>query len=779
MRIRTSFLAGFTAVMLPGLLATGWLAWEDWGQWNRAFDARNAAEVVADVQRATTAVALEVGQMNVAAIAAHPDLAQLEPANRDTARLLAAANQSAAKAGFDAQRLADVKAAVDKIYGALPALVTKAPDQRDPAFVRDLLQRRSEIGMQMLSLAGNAAKRISLDAPSMAAPVTVASMVMTVRDLVGRRSLMMNNWLGSQSVPAKQVIEADRLTGGLDLAWATVRQTIAALNGGAVVEEELARQEKTFWERDEPRWRAMVEIARTHVDGTSGAVVAWPGDLTQYRSWSLPGQAGILVLRDVALSFALDRCTAAAAAARNHLLLALGLVGVALLVSLGSTILLLRRIVLPLQRLTVTVEQIAGGALGVEVPSQTQQDEIGALARSVQVFKDGLLRTRQMESEQAEANARRSQEDSQMRTAAEQAAATEAASLVVGSIGKALERLAAGDLTFRLDVALPDAYEQLRADLNVTVAELETVLRDVVSNTSAIQSGTAEIRDASNDLSRRTENQAASLEETAAALEEITATVHKTADGAKHARDIVSQTKQDAERSETVVQQAVAAMGGIEKSSREISDIIGVIDEIAFQTNLLALNAGVEAARAGDAGRGFAVVASEVRALAQRSAGAAKEIKTLIFTSAEQVGSGVKLVRETGQVLGRILAQVSEITTVVTDIAASAQEQAAGLSQVNTAVNQMDQVTQQNAAMVEETTAASTTLAERTQELSALTGRFKLSGGGRGGSAAAVVKLRPAPSAAPKLRAVSAPRPQATAAARKMEVAEDPGWEEF
>jgi methyl-accepting chemotaxis protein len=251
-------------------------------------------------------------------------------------------------------------------------------------------------------------------------------------------------------------------------------------------------------------------------------------------------------------------------------------------------------------------------------------------------------------------------------------------------------------------------------------------MRSIVTNTSGLRTGTEEITQASDDLSRRTEQQAASLEETAAALDEITATVRKTAEGAKQARDVVSQTRSDAEQSGEVVRHAVAAMSSIEQSSQQISQIIGVIDEIAFQTNLLALNAGVEAARAGDAGRGFAVVASEVRALAQRSAEAAKEIKTLISTSAKQVGAGVKLVGETGESLGRIVIQVAEITTVVTEIAASAQEQATGLHEVNTAINQMDQVTQQNAAMVEQSTAASHALAQETSELVRLTERFQI-----------------------------------------------------
>jgi methyl-accepting chemotaxis protein len=251
-------------------------------------------------------------------------------------------------------------------------------------------------------------------------------------------------------------------------------------------------------------------------------------------------------------------------------------------------------------------------------------------------------------------------------------------------------------------------------------------------------------------LSRRTEQQAASLEETAAALDKIAATVRRTAEVANEARDLVSTSKDDAERSGDVVRQTVGAMDGIETSSKQIASIIGVIDEIAFQTNLLALNAGVEAARAGDAGRGFAVVATEVRALAQRSADAAKEIKTLISASTQQVDVGVKLVSETGQALGRIATQVSQLNGLVAELAASAKEQATGLGEVNAAVNQMDQVTQQNAAMVEQATAASHGLSGESQELARLVGQFRI-----GESASAPVLKRAAPKASPKPRAVT------------------------
>jgi len=296
----------------------------------------------------------------------------------------------------------------------------------------------------------------------------------------------------------------------------------------------------------------------------------------------------------------------------------------------------------------------------------------------------------------------------------------------VHDIGDGLTALASGDLEYRIDKTFPPELDKLRVDFNLAMETLQGTIQKVGSTASAIKAGTDEISKSSNDLSKRTEQQAASLEETAAALDQITATVKKTAEGATHARSVVAAAKTDAENSGEVVGQAVTAMGEIEQSSHQISSIIGVIDEIAFQTNLLALNAGVEAARAGDAGRGFAVVASEVRALAQRSAEAAKEIKALISASSTQVAAGVNLVGETGKALKRIVTQIAEINGVVTDIAASAQEQATGLNEVNAAVNQMDQVTQQNAAMVEESTAASHTLATEADELSRMMSQFKV-----------------------------------------------------
>jgi methyl-accepting chemotaxis protein len=296
---------------------------------------------------------------------------------------------------------------------------------------------------------------------------------------------------------------------------------------------------------------------------------------------------------------------------------------------------------------------------------------------------------------------------------------------VVERLSGALKGLAEGNLTNLVMDQLPEKFEALGRNFNLSATRLQETMASIASNAAGVHATAADVKQASDNLSQRSEQQAATLEETAAALDQITATVRKTAEGANEARHLVANAKQDAESSTSVVHDTVTAMNGIEQSSKQISNIIGVIDEIAFQTNLLALNAGVEAARAGEAGRGFAVVATEVRALAQRSADAAKEIKALISGSGQQVQAGVKLVADTGNALGRIVAQVAKLNDLIAEIAASAREQATGLDQVNNAVNQMDQVTQQNAAMVEQTTAASHSLAQGAEALSRLVGQFK------------------------------------------------------
>jgi len=425
----------------------------------------------------------------------------------------------------------------------------------------------------------------------------------------------------------------------------------------------------------------------------------------------------------------------------------------------------------PMRDLSRDVRSLAAGDAVVTLKGADRNDEIGDVARAL-----NSLRQAASDSAAASAQAERARQDAEHAHARdEQARAAELRdqALMVEALANRLGALADGDLTQRLPADFPSEHAGLRDDFNAAMANLEDAVGKIRARVIGINTSAGEIADASDDLSRRTEQQAASLEETAAALDQITATVKKTAAGARQASDAVSAAKGEAQNSGAVVSQAVDAMGQIERSSQQISQIIGVIDEIAFQTNLLALNAGVEAARAGEAGRGFAVVAQEVRALAQRSAEAAKEIKALISASSAHVAHGVTLVGATGEALNGIRAKVSQIDQLISEIAVSSQEQATGLSEVNTTMNHMDQVTQQNAAMVEEATAASGRLKEAAAELQRLVAQFQT---GESAARAPVEAARPsrhAPVRSPAQRAQQ--RVQAAFGGR---AAASDGWEE-
>ncbi|WP_353227659.1 methyl-accepting chemotaxis protein [Novosphingobium sp.] len=406
-----------------------------------------------------------------------------------------------------------------------------------------------------------------------------------------------------------------------------------------------------------------------------------------------------------------NRSTQIYASARTVLI---GAIVGALCAAIGLMGVLMVNIARPLAQMRDAVGRLVAGDMAVHLPGLGRSDEIGALAAALDRFKD-LVRA---DGDRAAAEKARSDETQ----------------ITIAAIGGGLAALAAGDLSHRVPENGQGALAKLHVDYNTAVGELSAVLAKIVDGCTTIQTGTMEIAAAANDLSLRSEQQASSIAETARTLGTFTGTVRITADNARQTSSRLGVARSTAGSVEDIARRAVEAMRSIEGSAREMSEIVNVIDGIAFQTNLLALNAGVEAARAGDSGRGFAVVANEVRALAQRSAEAAKDIKTLISTSTDQIGGGVSLVESSGDAMRQIVGEVSAVSNLVDEIAEAAERQATGIAEISDMVSSMDRFTQQNAAMVEQTSAGTRNLSEETVRLMEQMNRFNVAQAQAGGA---------------------------------------------
>ncbi|MBB4571767.1 methyl-accepting chemotaxis protein [Rhizobium leucaenae] len=502
----------------------------------------------------------------------------------------------------------------------------------------------------------------------------------------------------------------------------------------------------------------MVEVVKAKVAVKAGdpSLDAKEND-AQAKLLAISDEASKLIDEGVESAKAAATKAEAEATATATLVLSVNIgIGLLTIVTLvGAAVFGSRAIARPIGEITANMNVLAQGNLDASVPFADRSDEIGQMARAVEVFRQNGIKVREMAAQEAALQAKSADLQSSIGMVVSAAVAGDFTQRItkdydnadlnrfagqvnelvtsvdqgVAETRRVVSALADGDLTDNMRGEFRGAFGELKENVNATMLNLRSVLGEVRAAVDAINGGAGEMRIASSDLSKRTEQQAASLEETSSALEEITVAVRHSTERASEASHMVNEAMRSTGQSSAVVSQAVSAMERIEQASGEISKIISVIDEIAFQTNLLALNAGVEAARAGEAGKGFAVVAQEVRELAQRSAGAAKDIKALITRSSEEVHSGVKLVTATGEALTLIQGHVVEINEHVHSIATAAKEQSTGLTEVSTAVNEMDQVTQQNAAMVEESTAGTNRLAEEASNLARLIARFKLDGG--------------------------------------------------
>ncbi|GIK47744.1 MAG: hypothetical protein BroJett013_04410 [Alphaproteobacteria bacterium] len=671
-----------------------------------------------------------------------------EALGRFNAQAAAQANESAeieqamAQFGAALNRVGDVRAQIDGRAGAASELT---------AGLTEIIGS----GMRVIGLVTRDAGSVDADAGR---ALSAYAAIGRAKEHAGRERAVGQTTLSAARITPDALVHTSGLAGAQD----------AEIAG---VERMLLPEQTDGWSqiRASSNYRSAEDMRRSMFEAAGEAPPVAP------QAWFDAATARIDALRNYQVVIAEDaQDIAVSVRSQAQWGLALSTL-LALLATAGAIVaarLVGRSITNPLSQLTNTMTALAAGDKTVDVAAAERKDEIGEMGRAVLVFKNAAIALDKAAEEKARLEAEAAAE--RERNEAERAAKAAEQERVVVGLADGLKRLSSGDLTKRLDTAFAPEYEQLRTDFNEAVDRLQEALGVVISNASGIRTGAGEISQAADDLSKRTEQQAASLEETAAALDQITATVRKTAEGATQVNRAVGGARSDAEASGRIVRDAVAAMNQIDKSSEQIAQIIGVIDEIAFQTNLLALNAGVEAARAGDAGRGFAVVASEVRALAQRSAEAAKEIKQLITDSLQQVESGVQLVGEAGSALDKIVTKVSEIDTLVSDIACSTQEQATGLDQVNVAVNQIDQVTQQNAAMVEESTAASHSLAREADEMMRLMSRFNVGENKH----AETAKSAPAPK--PAAPAVLAQRQRVAAfAAESAPVAVGQDWREF
>jgi methyl-accepting chemotaxis protein len=605
------------------------------------------------------------------------------------------------------------------------------------------------------------------------------------RNAAGDASVLISNGLGGLPMPPQPLMIYSTHLAKLETAWGALEDLAAGLPLPPKFTAAVANAKKEFLGPEFTELR--MKMLKSVIAGEKMDIKA-----DDWSTMSVAKLSSLLKVAESALEVAKDYAAEQRSAAIQSLATQIGLLLLALFAAVGIVLAISRRVTGPLHAIQLTMQRLAAGEFNVTLPGLDRKDEIGAVANAVERFKVLAVEKAQQQSEElmqrqqadaakqaetarleSERSAKAAQEESerharaaeteaasQAQIAAERAQIAEEQSRAVRALGEGLQKLADGDLTFRLPEQFPEDYRQIKDDFNGAITRLQETIRSLVSSTREVASAAAEISTSTMDLSQRTEEQASSLEKTSAAMEQISSTVRANASNAKQASEFAVATRDVAGRGGEVVSEAVGAMARIEESSSKIADIIGVIDEIARQTNLLALNAAVEAARAGDAGRGFAVVATEVRSLAQRSSQAAKDIKELISHSTEQVKGGVDLVNRAGSSLTEIVESIKKVTTIVAEISTASAEQATGLDEITKSLTQMDEVTQQNSALVEENAATAKTLEEQSRAMDDQVSTFRVDAGATRAPQAVKSVVRPSVTrpAAPAPRPAPAPR---------------------
>ena len=684
----------------------------------------------------------------------------------------------------DMKSFADLLKKIEALQTESAAALLQPKAQRRATLAKEFEDTASALIDAIDHLSSHLTQSVKLEDAYIDQLLEIKDIAWIVRNSGGDASVLVSNALGGRALPPEPMLVYQTNIGKLESAWHALKGIASGLPLPASFMTAVEKAEQHFYTGEYPQLRLK----------TLKALIAHEPVSMNVDQWSTMSIANLATLQGVAeaaLEVARGHAAAQRSTATRDLAVQLGLLLAAVALAIGTMLAVTFRVSGPLVGIRDAMLKLADGDFEVVLPGLGRKDEIGDVASAVERFKVLAVEKAKREADEV-VQRQQAEADLRAKTAEEQAKAADEQSRVMRTLAEGLGKLAEGDLDHRLK-DLPAAYSQVEQDFNAAIGRLHETIGTLASATKEVASTAAEIATSTTDLSQRTEEQAASLEQTSASMEQMAATVKRNAENAQQANQFTAGTREVADKGGAVVAQAVDAMARIEESSRKISDIISVIDEIARQTNLLALNAAVEAARAGEAGRGFAVVASEVRTLAQRSSQAAKDIKDLITNSTGQVSEGVELFNKAGASLTEIVESIKKVADIVSEIANASAEQATGIDQVNTALNQMDEVTQQNSALVEENAAAAKALQQQSIGMEEQMSFFRIGqaaqaparAGARSGAVPAATKTNGAKPPA-KTNGAAKPAPAKRGVVGRMQAAvaaafkpSEQKWEEF